>query len=156
MTLNVSYFISTYAVLLSSLSGPGGKDETIGKAATTLLEASDYQQFRDMMLFTKFVTVMLRWEMGINEPSPQIHWNPAFASASEVKHTNRGRARQAGAGGSSCARQRRAARRRQRGQRAGRDCQQRVSRRRPPAAHKRALASALAASHRPLGGGAAL
>ena len=35
------------------LEGEGGKSEAIGKAATTLLQASDFQQFRDMMLFTK-------------------------------------------------------------------------------------------------------
>ncbi len=41
------------AELPKFMEGPGGKDEAIGKAATTLLEASDFQQFRDMMLFTK-------------------------------------------------------------------------------------------------------
>lgn len=35
------------------LEGPGGKDEAIGKAVTTLLEVGDYRQFREMMLYTK-------------------------------------------------------------------------------------------------------
>lgn len=35
------------------LEGPGGKDEEVGKAIQMLLEVSDYQQFKEMMMFLK-------------------------------------------------------------------------------------------------------
>jgi len=50
ITSNLSDFMQA---LPAYLEGPGKNNETAGNAITLLLEASDFIQFRDMMLFTK-------------------------------------------------------------------------------------------------------
>ena len=50
ITSNMSDFMQS---LPAYLEGPGKNNEMAGNAITLLLEASDFIQFRDMMLFTK-------------------------------------------------------------------------------------------------------
>ena len=44
---------SFMSCLPNFLEGPGGKDEAIGKAVTLLLEVSDFEQFKQMMMYRK-------------------------------------------------------------------------------------------------------